>query len=217
MKHLDLIKRRLPARGVNSWSGPQRPGRRRAASRAFLLVALFAFAQVNAQVYKHVGPDGKVYYSDKPAPTAAPVELKPDIRSRAPRAEEDPVYAAMNVYANETMVETFCRFCRETVPESEPAVRDARDRWNARHRRLTTAKLVVLHDQLSVDQLRKIAAETEATHREILQKVRTASPAEHAAWCKAAPARFEAQEVNPVRNPTLVRTLDQYKPRNAQQ
>lgn len=217
MRHLDLIKRRLSARGVNSCSGPQRPGRRRAASRAFLLVALFAFGQANAQVYKHVGPDGKVHYSDKPAPTTAPVELKPDIRSRAPRAEEDPVYAAMNVYANETMVETFYRFCRETVPESEPAVRDARDRWNARHRRLTTAKLVVLHDQLSVDQLRKIAAETEATHREILQKVRTASPAEHAAWCKAAPARFEAQEVNPVRNPTLVRTLDQYKPRNAQQ
>lgn len=217
MKQLDLIKRRVPARGVNSCRGPQRPGRRRAASRAFLLVALFAFGQVNAQVYKHVGPDGKVYYSDKPATTTAPVELKPDIRSRAPRADEDPVYAAMNVYANETMVETFYRFCRETVPESEPAVRDARDRWNARHRRLTTAKLVVLHDQMSVDQLRKIAAETEATHREILQKVRTASAAEHAAWCKAAPARFEAQEVNPVRNPTLVRTLDQYKPRNAQQ
>jgi hypothetical protein len=185
--------------------------------RAFLLVGFFAVGQVSAQVYKHVGPDGKVYYSDKPSTTTAPVELKPDIRSRAPRADEDPVYAAMNVYANETMVETFYRFCRETVPESEPAVRDARDRWNARHRRLTTAKLVVLHDQMSVDQLRKIAAETEATHREILQKVRTASAAEHAAWCKAAPARFEAQEVNPVRNPTLVRTLDQYKPRNAQQ
>lgn len=215
--HLDLIKRWVPARGGNSCRRPQRPGRRRASPRAFLLVALFAVGQVSAQVYKHVGPDGKVYYSDKPATTTAPVELKPDIRSRAPRADEDPVYAAMNVYANETMVETFYRFCRETVPESEPAVRDARDRWNARHRRLTTAKLVVLHDQMSVDQLRKIAAETEATHREILQKVRTASAAEHAAWCKAAPARFEAQEVNPVRNPTLVRTLDQYKPRNAQQ
>lgn len=217
MKHVDLVKPWAHARGVDSRTGPQRPGRRRVSSRAFLLVALFAVGQVSAQVYKHVGPDGKVYYSDKPATTTAPVELKPDIRSRAPRADEDPVYAAMNVYANETMVETFYRFCRETVPESEPAVRDARDRWNARHRRLTTAKLVVLHDQLSVDQLRKIAAETEATHREILQKVRTASAAEHAAWCKAAPARFEAQEVNPVRNPTLVRTLDLYKPRNAQQ
>lgn len=179
---------------------------------AIAVVALWLALPAAAQVYKHVGPDGRVHYSDKPAP-AASVEVKPDIRSRAPRPEDDPLHAAMNVYANETMVETFYRFCRDTVPESEPALREARDRWQARHRQLTAAKLVVLHDQLSRDQLRSIASETESAHLEILQKVRMASPAEHAAWCKAAPQRLEAQEVNPSQNPTLVRTLDAYRPK----
>ncbi len=184
---------------------------------AILMAAFVAFA-AQGQVYKHVGPDGKVFYTDKPPPaTAGSVEVKPEIRSRAARPEDDPIYAAMNVYGNETMVETFYRFCRDAVPESEPALREARDRWNARHLALRSTKLTVLHDQFSIDQLRRIAAETEATHREILQKVRLASAKEQSTWCAAAPARFEAQELNPARNPRLVKTLESYKPKAARQ
>lgn len=199
-------------------AAPDLPARRRAAARTrcTVLAGLCVVAlSASAQVYKHVGPDGRVYYSDKPpAAAGGPAELKPEIRSRAPRPEDDPMHAAMSVYAHETMVETFYRFCRDTVPESAPALREARDRWNARHRQLAAAKIIVLHDHLSIDQLRRIAAETEATHLEILQKVRAAPPAEHAAWCRAAPDRFEALELNPARDPTLARTLLTYKPRN---
>ncbi len=184
--------------------------------RLAILMTAFVSTATLGQVYKQVGPDGKVFYTDKPPHTAAgSSEVKSDIRSRAARPEDDPIYAAMNVYGNETMVETFYRFCRDTVPESEPALREARDRWNARHQALSSRKLVVLHDQLSVEELRKIAEETEAAHMEILQKVRLASPREQASWCKAGPARLEAQEVNPVRNPTLVKTLESYKPKAA--
>ncbi|HRD97874.1 MAG TPA: DUF4124 domain-containing protein [Rubrivivax sp.] len=183
-----------------------------------LLLTLLVTTSVAAQVYKHVGPDGKVFYSDKPQTTSsAATELKQEIRARAARPEDDPMHAAMSVYGNETMVETFYRFCRDSVPESEPAVREARDRWNARHRQLTAKKIVVLHDLLPIDQLRKIAAETEATHKEILGNVLSASPREQASWCKAAPGRFEAPEVNPARNPTLVKTLESYKPKSARQ
>jgi hypothetical protein len=110
-------------------------------------------------------------------------------------------------------VETFYRFCRDAAPESEPALREARDRWNARHSALSSAKLAILHDQFSLAQLRQIAAEAEATHLEILQKVRSASANERSAWCAAAPARYEAPEINPARNPTLVKTLESYKPK----
>lgn len=179
--------------------------------RLVILFGTLIALEALGQVYKQVGPDGKVFYTDKPPPTATgSTEVKQAIRSRAARPEDDPVFAAMTVYGNETMVETFYRFCREAAPEAEPALRDARDRWNARHLALTSKKLVVLHDQFSVDQLRRIAVETEASHEEILQKVRLASSVEKARWCKGAPARYDAPEMNPVRNPTLVKTLESY-------
>lgn len=182
--------------------------------RLVILAFCVAVGPVGAQVYKHVRPDGSVVYSDRPpAEASRSVEVNPGIRSRAARPEEDPMHAAMRVYGGETMVETFYRFCRDTVPESEPALRSARDRWNERHRQLMASKLVVLKDQLSISELRKLAAETEAAHLEILAKVRMAPKSDHAAWCHAAPDRYEAPEINPVRDPTIVRTLESYKPR----
>lgn len=184
--------------------------------RLLLTLAIFVPLVAFGQVYKHIGPDGKVQYSDRP-PTAGSgsTVVQPEIRSRPARPEDDPVTAAMNVYANETAVETFYRFCREVAPESEPALRDARDRWNARHATLSRKKITVMHDHFSVDQLRKIAAEMEATHLEILDKVRRAPLTERSAWCKAAPTRYEAPELNPSRNPALVKTLVSYQPKAA--
>jgi len=180
---------------------------------AVLAIVLIA-TEASGQVYKQVRPDGTVYYSDKPPPSVTgSTELKPDIRSRAARPEDDPIFAAMNVYGNETMVETFYRFCRKAVPESEPAVRQARDQWNARNFSLLAKKLVVLQDQFSRQQLLKIAGETEATHEQILQKVRSATAAEQVTWCKAAPVRYDAYEMNPSRNPTIVKTLESYTPK----
>ena len=181
----------------------------------FAVLALVLFAtETSGQVYKQVRPDGTVFYSDKPPPsTTGAAELKPNIRSRAARPEDDPILAAMNVYGNETMVETFYRFCRKAAPESEQALREARDRWNARNLSLSAKKIVVMQDQFSRQQLLRIAGETQATHEEILQKVRSATPAEQATWCKAAPARYDAYEVNPIQNPTIVKTLESYKPR----
>ena len=57
------------------------------------------------QVYKSVGPDGKVTYSDGPPASAAKVEQKSDIRARPLRPEDDPLTAAMQVYVKVTLVE----------------------------------------------------------------------------------------------------------------
>ncbi len=119
----------------------------------------------------------------------------------------------MNVYGIETMVETFYRFCRKAAPESEAAVREARDRWNARNLSLAAKKIVVMQDRFSRQELLKIAGETESTHEKMLRKVRSATPAEQATWCKDASARYAAYEMNPIRNPTIVKTLESYKPK----
>ncbi len=42
-----------------------------------LLVTIFVCATAGAQVYKRIGPDGQVYFSDQPGPDAEPVELSP--------------------------------------------------------------------------------------------------------------------------------------------
>lgn len=42
-----------------------------------LLMSLCLCASAAAQVYKRIGPDGTVYFSDQPGPGAEPVELSP--------------------------------------------------------------------------------------------------------------------------------------------
>ena len=58
-------------------------------------ILLFSFlllcATASAQVYKRVGPDGQVYFSDQPGPGAEPVELSPpQIISMPPLPERKP-------------------------------------------------------------------------------------------------------------------------------
>jgi hypothetical protein len=45
--------------------------------RLFPLLLVFICAASSAQVYKRVGPDGKVYFSDQPGPDAKQIEVAP--------------------------------------------------------------------------------------------------------------------------------------------
>ena len=45
--------------------------------RLFLLLLVFTCATSSAQVYKRVGPDGEVYFSDQPGPDAKQIEVAP--------------------------------------------------------------------------------------------------------------------------------------------
>ena len=44
---------------------------------SLLLFMVFVCATASAQVYKRIGPDGQVYFSDQPGPDARQVEVKP--------------------------------------------------------------------------------------------------------------------------------------------
>ncbi len=58
---------------------------------AVLLLAIFLCATAGAQVYKRIGPDGQVYFSDQPGPDAEAVELsRPQIISMPPLPERRP-------------------------------------------------------------------------------------------------------------------------------
>ena len=45
--------------------------------RIYLLLLMFVYATASAQVYKRIGPDGQVYFSDQPGPDAEQVEVSP--------------------------------------------------------------------------------------------------------------------------------------------
>ena len=58
--------------------------------RIFLLFLIFACATASAEVYRRVGPDGQVYFSDQPGPGAERIEVKPvpTIRMSIPEPTE---------------------------------------------------------------------------------------------------------------------------------
>ena len=45
--------------------------------RLFILLLVFVCATANSQIFRRVGPDGQVYFSDQPGPDAERVELAP--------------------------------------------------------------------------------------------------------------------------------------------
>jgi hypothetical protein len=43
--------------------------------RLILLPLIALLASAHAEVFRHVGPDGEIYFSDRPAADAMPVEM----------------------------------------------------------------------------------------------------------------------------------------------
>ena len=52
--------------------------------RIFLLFLIFACATASAEVFRRIGPDGQVYFSDQPGPGAERIEVKPVPTIRMP-------------------------------------------------------------------------------------------------------------------------------------
>ncbi len=176
---------------------------------ALLACCLFApFA--SGAVYKSIGPDGKVTYSDTP-PASGSVDVSKEIRKRDPALKLDPVKAAMAIYAKEVIVETAYRFCREQVPQSETRVRIARQAWMDRHAQLRAKKIVVLHDKFSTNELRALAVKAEAENERLLSTLRQAPLEERTKWCANAPKTFTTPEFDLAANQDLVDTIMNYK------
>jgi hypothetical protein len=81
-----------------------------------ILVAVSAAAQ--AQVYKRVGPDGKVYFSDQPAPGATEIKVNPVPTVKLPPVPEQPPAARQEDAAGPTYTELSI-----VSPTSDQAVR----------------------------------------------------------------------------------------------
>lgn len=180
------------------------------------LIALFAFFFLLPcwadPLYKIVDPDGKVTYTDKP-PTSGTAQTLANVSGKAADPEESPVKAALMLYTKQIIVETSYRFCRDQVPESAPEVKVARDRWMENHASLLAKKIPVLHDRLTMNELRKIAAQSEQENERILRVMRKAPLSERTQWCNNAARTFASPEFNLAGNSALVAAIMNYKVR----
>jgi hypothetical protein len=52
--------------------------------RLLLLLLVFICATANSQVFRRIGPDGQVYFSDQPGPGAEKIEVSPVQTIRLP-------------------------------------------------------------------------------------------------------------------------------------
>lgn len=178
-------------------------------SRIFIAAAFVALPALAAPVYKHIGPDGTVSYSDVPATGAATVQG--DARSKPPGFEDNPVTAAIMVSTHGIIVESIYRFCRDAVPDTALSVKAARDRWVEQHTSLHAKAKTILRDKLTMAELRNIAAQTEQDNEKVLGQLRQAPYAEKKRICEDAPAKFTAAEMNVAGHPALVRTIMDFK------
>lgn len=181
-------------------------------SKTLLAISAFWVVQsaMAAPVYKHVGPDGGVTYSDVPAPTGS-TTIKGNVQSKPAGFEDDPVSAATVVVTNEIVVDSVYGFCRIELPNLAPGIMAARARWKTQHATLIEKSKAILVDKLTVNERQSIAVMLKQENEKIAGQLRQVPYAERKRMCEGAPARFTAQEMNPSARPALVKTIMDYK------
>lgn len=94
--------------------------------RIFLLFLIFTCATASAQVYRRTGPDGQVYFSDRPGPDAEQVDVTPaQTISLPPVTGQTDTTAQPGGGTTEPQEETTSLYTEFTIvsPASEEAVR----------------------------------------------------------------------------------------------
>jgi hypothetical protein len=199
-----------------------------------VLSAILLSSLCNAQsVYKVVGPDGKVTYTDRPSPSSS-AQLISTIRPVTPNsqdvknlpgkdgAERKAVLASLQVYYKQIIVEHAKRLCVHLaaeyppVPGAQETLADARTAatgWNDRHASLLEKKKVVLHDILTPSELEKVADSAMRENEPIRMKLERAPAAERLNWCQQMPRTLAAPEFDLASNMDLVDTVIGYKPK----
>ncbi len=176
---------------------------------SLLLAAQFCTA---GELFRIVGPDGKVRYSDRPPDKAESVKTVkvPGIASKS-SGDYTISEAVGRVIGMEGTIQGLTRFCGKHVPKSSPAVREARDAWLVRNFNLFQQGNKVVRDLMSVSELQRFAMSMENEGDRLARVASQATPETKATWCAGAPTNFATREMDPSRDLALVRVLMGYK------
>ena len=182
----------------------------------FLALPLMLASQLAAagELYRIVGPDGKVSYSDRPQTTSgapASVQAVKVPGTSKPASDYTIVDAVSRVMGMGRTVEHLTKFCGKHVPKTSPAVRAARDDWQVRNNGLAVQQAKVARDMMSPGQLQQLTYAMEDESRRLEGIASQAAPEMKATWCADAARTFTARELDPSRDLALTRVLMGYK------
>ena len=88
--------------------------------RLLVLLLVFVCATANSQIFRRIGPDGQVYFSDQPGPDAEPVDVSPAQTINLPSVPEQTETAAAETQGDATVAYTEFSI---TSPTSDQGVR----------------------------------------------------------------------------------------------
>jgi hypothetical protein len=187
--------------------------------RLLALSGLLAWqACLAGPVYKIVGPDGKVSFTDlPPAPSSAasnPAKAPskaPAIAAAAAKVDKSPTAALAASYSKQIIVESAARFCIGQAPATTTAVLAARDAWLARNGKISEKRNLVMQATMSPEERNAFTTNMQRTHDVYLSKMRVATLAEKTRWCERVPVSFAAPELDMSGDAAMVRSIMDYQ------
>jgi hypothetical protein len=148
---------------------------------ALVLGALAADVQAQ-RVYKRIGPDGSVSYSDEPPPgqrrETAPATRKP-AAGTAPRAAP----AALLLMGYESTVAEFQDACLATLSTSFQKYDGAAKKWRERHAAVLARNAAVLKDYYTPARQEGLRSAARSRARDAMAGFESASAAAKVKWC----------------------------------
>lgn len=192
----------------------------------FLPLSLLCAAQLCAagELYRVVGPDGKVSYTDRPQSTEGLTAIKGSgIKSSvsglpggsaASGPAREPALAAVRFVVSQMLVESLTSFCTSYVPDAAAAVRAAGQAHAQRNDNLASKSSRMLRDMLTTDELVIISRKMEEENKAYYAKAARANASMKRVWCSEAPRHFSGREMDPSSDPAMVRAVLDYKFRN---
>ena len=202
--------------------------------RFLILFNLFITSACYAgPVFKVVGADGRITYTDKPPASylartmsgggaAAPTNEAGLKSSGKGNADRDPVLASLQVYYKHIIVESAKQICFNLAAESPPVqgakealagAMEARAKWYDRHSSLIEKKSVILNDMRSRAELDQVAEFARRENEPIKRTVEQAPASERLKWCQNMPRTLAAYEFDLARNTVLTKTIMGYEPK----
>lgn len=197
------------------------------ANRKLLAVLLLALASVATaqRVYRSVGPDGKVVFSDTPPPDREAVALPagrakpgtaiaPASSPAAAGAAGTPSQATIDAAARslailtdtEMLVRAFEKTCTATLPTSAGRYSSAADAWRGRHGELLARRDAALA-QLKPVQSNAVLAESAAGMRRLMQPVQAGRPEQRIKWCDNAAEEILGGKLDKHNDPSITGPL----------
>lgn len=188
-------------------------------SRPLAALSLLFFAHAaGAEIYKVVGADGRVSYTDQPPSVATPnVQLFKHGRGRPTVATEepDPLRRAQtrlspavrdvlnsNAFALEGM-----HLCMQVMPGAMRRYGDTLDGWKIRNAEATERAEQILAETAPASIRARIKAAAINDARQVMAHIRTATPKRLSTWCESTSAELASGNVDLARQPAIARLL----------